>query len=161
MAVVGPVRRAWIGLEERALQWTSRVAIATRRAPARAKHLLTGERGETAALFFLRRNGYIITARNWKSAKYRGDIDLVGWEGDTLCFIEVKTRSLRNEAFTAESAVNREKRDNIRRLAALYARQVNKRPAAQRFDVLSIYMERGGEPDFQLIRGAFALRRSA
>ena len=60
-----------------------------RRQPA---HLDLGERGELEALFFLRRQGYIVMARRWRAPELSGDLDLVAWEGDTLCFIEVKTR---------------------------------------------------------------------
>ncbi|MDT7811387.1 MAG: putative endonuclease, partial [Acidobacteriaceae bacterium] len=74
----------------------------------RAAHLELGRRGEEAAFFYLRRHGYIVVARDWRSGKARGDLDLVAWEGDTLCFIEVKTRGSRNVA-TAESAVDHDK----------------------------------------------------
>ena len=56
-------------------------------------HLETGLRGEREALFELRRMGYTVVARRWQTAKVRGDVDLIGWKGDTLCFIEVKTRT--------------------------------------------------------------------
>ncbi len=74
----------------------------------RAAHLELGRRGEEAAFFYLRRRGYTVVARDWRSGKVRGDLDLVAWEGNTLCFIEVKTRGSRNVA-TAESAVDHDK----------------------------------------------------
>ena len=65
------------------------------RAPRSAAHLATGLRGELEALFELRKIGYTVVARRWKGTKLRGDVDLIGWEGDCLCFIEVKTRTER------------------------------------------------------------------
>ena len=71
-------------------------------------HLLIGIRGEESAFFHLRTLGYVIIARSWRSHRYAGDIDLIGWDGDCLCFIEVKTRTTRDVA-TAESAVDERK----------------------------------------------------
>jgi len=117
------------------------------------QHLQTGERGELAALFFLRRNGYVVVARRWKTPRQRGDIDLVAWEGDTLCFVEVKTRGSRAVA-SAESAVDEDKRRVLRRIARQYAKSVE--PAAEnlRFDVVSVYFEARG-PEFTVFKGAF------
>jgi Uncharacterised protein family UPF0102 len=58
-----------------------------------AKHLLTGRRGEEAAYIYLRRYGYTMVARNFRSPNRRGEIDLIGWHNDILCFVEVKTRT--------------------------------------------------------------------
>src|SRR6266513_4907212 len=63
-------------------------------------HLRTGRRGEEDAYFYLRRKGYVMVARNFRTARHRGEIDLIGWakgkEEDVLCFIEVKTRTTRD-----------------------------------------------------------------
>jgi len=75
----------------------------------RPEHLRTGQRGEEAAYFYLRRRGYIMVARNFRSPNRRGEIDLIGWHDDTLCFIEVKTRTT-HDVKPAEAAVDREKR---------------------------------------------------
>ncbi len=56
------------------------------------EHLRTGSRGEEDAYFELRKLGYVMVARNFRSPRCHGEIDLIGWEGDVLCFIEVKTR---------------------------------------------------------------------
>jgi hypothetical protein len=61
-----------------------------------AAHLATGLRGEEEALFHLRGLGYTIVARRWTSPRARGDADLIGWDGEWLCFIEVKTRTGRD-----------------------------------------------------------------
>jgi len=121
----------------------------------RAAHLELGRRGEEAAFFYLRRHGYTVVARDWRSGKVRGDLDLVAWENNTLCFIEVKTRGSRLIA-TAESAVDAEKTRVLRRLARHYLHAMPTAPEQVRFDILSIYYE--PQPNFELIRGAFSWR---
>ncbi|HXY78923.1 MAG TPA: YraN family protein, partial [Candidatus Acidoferrales bacterium] len=85
----------------RALDWLAARTLSVEDLPA---HLLTGRRGEEDAYFYLRRRGYTIIARNYRSPLHRGEVDLVGWERDVLCFIEVKTRTTR-DVKPAEAAV--------------------------------------------------------
>ncbi len=140
--------------------WQSGFALLDRlpaRMPRLPEHLRTGQAGEEAAFFFLRRAGFTVVAHGWQSGKAPGDLDLVGWEGGTLCFVEVKTRSARDRA-TAEAAIDRHKRDTLRRLAAHYLRQLPEGTPA-RFDVLSVYLQPGkaaGKSDFELFRNAFS-----
>ena len=124
---------------------------------AEAQHLATGRRGERAAFFYLRREGFIVTARGWRSGIARGDLDLVAWEGDTICFVEVKTRTTRAVA-TAEASVDEQKRRTLRRLARHYLRQLSDEEVPARFDILSIYFEEGKSAEFDLFRGAFGWR---
>lgn len=107
-------------------------------------HHLTGRRGEEDAYFYLRRRGYVIVARNYRTARLHGEIDLIGWDKDVLCFIEVKTRTTR-DVKPAEAAVDREKRRAIRRVARDYLRSLPERQFPQtpqwRFDVVSVYYD--------------------
>ncbi len=118
-----------------------------------AAHLVTGHRGEEEAYFYLRRNGYTLVARNYRSPRRRGEIDLVGWEGDALCFIEVKTRTTR-DVKPAEAAVDAEKQKELAAMAREFMRRV---PASSfRFDVLSIYLEKDvPAPQITLFKNAF------
>ncbi|HUX44012.1 MAG TPA: YraN family protein [Terracidiphilus sp.] len=120
----------------------------TRRRSRRAglpQHLVTGLDGEDAAFFHLRRNGYTVVARRWSSGEVPGDVDLIAWQGPMLCFIEVKTRTARDER-PAESAVDQHKRNILRRLARRYVRQLPQPlPPPVRFDVMSVYLV-PGEP---------------
>jgi putative endonuclease len=141
-----------VNLMESAVNAIERVAA--RRRPVRAAHLETGLRGERAAFFWLMRRGYVVVARGWHSARAKGDLDLIAWHGNTLCFIEVKTRSTR-EVATAEAAVDHHKRRVLRRLARHYMRQLPPGEIATRFDILSIYFERHKLPDFEHFPGAF------
>ena len=119
-----------------------------------AAHLTTGRRGERAAYFYLRRRGFVVVARGWRSGIVRGDLDLIAWEHDTLCFVEVKTRTTRAVA-TAEASVDEDKRRNLRRLARHYLRQLPSSDVAVRFDILSVYFEEGKTAEFDLFRSAF------
>lgn len=140
-------------LLQRSLAALDRLATRLARAPVHAPHIALGLSGEEAAFFYLRRHGYVITARSWRSHRYAGDIDLIGWEGDCLCFIEVKTRTTRDIA-SAESAVDERKRTTLRKMARHYMRQLPA-PAAVRFDVLAIYFEAGKRDEFILFQNAF------
>lgn len=132
-----------------------RLATRMGRAPRLPPHLAVGQRGEEAAYLYLRRQGSVVVARGWRSGKAPGDLDLIAWEGPTLCFVEVKTRTSRKNA-TAESAVDENKMRTLRRLARLYLRSLPAEPEQIRFDVLSIYFEDHSAPDFELYRNAFA-----
>jgi putative endonuclease len=86
-------------------------------------HLLTGKRGEEDAYFYLRQKGYIMVARNFRTARHHGEIELIGWDDkqDVLCFIEVKTRTTR-DVKPAEAAVDRKKRHDLRIVIRDYLR---------------------------------------
>jgi putative endonuclease len=121
-----------------------------------AEHLRTGRKGEDVAYYFLRRQGYTMIARNWRTKGRKGEIDLIGWENKTLCFIEVKTRSTHG-VVPAEAAVDRAKQFELRRMAELFLR--NQRPHPQsRFDVVSIYLAPGAAPEIELFKDAFSWR---
>jgi putative endonuclease len=118
------------------------------------QHLHTGRRGEEAAYFYLREQGYVMVARNYRSPRSRSELDLVGWDGETLCFIEVKTRSNRG-VLPAEAAVDAEKQHDLSRVAREFLRKIKGDPPV-RFDIVSVYFE-SGQPDIELFRDAFAI----
>jgi len=119
-------------------------------------HLRTGREGEQEAYYFLRRQGYTMVARNWRSLPRKGEIDLIGWDDSVLCFIEVKTRTSHAVA-TAEAAVDRAKQRELRSMAALYLRRCHPRPAS-RFDVISVYLTAAAPPEIELFKNAFSWR---
>jgi putative endonuclease len=119
------------------------------------QHLDTGRRGEEAAYFYLRKQGYVIIARNYRSPRSRSELDLVGWDSDTLCFIEVKTRTTR-DVLPAEAAVDAEKQRDLSRVAREFLRRMNGDPPF-RFDIVSVYMENEPAPDIELFRQAFTM----
>ena len=75
-------------------------------------HQRTGRLGEEEAYFYLRKLGYVMVARNYRSSRRRGEVDLIGWEGEVLCFIEVKTRTT-HDVKPAEAAVNLDKQREL------------------------------------------------
>ena len=119
------------------------------------QHLQIGRRGEEAAYFYLREHGYVIIARNYRSPRSRSELDLVGWDGETLCFIEVKTRSTR-AVLPAEAAVDAEKQRDLSRVAREFLHKIEGDPPF-RFDIVSVYLEAGEAPDIELFRNAFAI----
>jgi putative endonuclease len=137
----------------RALDWVSDRTLPPEEMPA---HQRTGLRGEEDAYFYLRRRGYGIIARNYRSPHSRGELDLVGWDADVLCFIEVKTRTTR-DIKPAEAAVDYAKQKELGLVARDFLRQVA--PLCQwRFDVVSVYYEHHrGQPSFELFQNAFSV----
>jgi putative endonuclease len=135
-----------------------RTAILLGRRSAKAKHLLTGESGEEIAYFHLRQLGYTMVARNFRSPRRKGEIDLIAWEEDVLCFIEVKTRS-KPEFVPAEAAVDFDKRKELRYVAREYLRRVHHGDGEPpyRFDVVSVYLN-SKPPRVDLIKAAFAIK---
>ncbi len=117
-------------------------------------HQRTGRRGEEDAYFHLRKRGYVMVARNFRSPRHHGEIDLIGWHKDVLCFIELKTRTS-HDVKPAEAAVDRDKQRDLAAVAREYLRRIP--PSCQwRFDVVSVYYEgHPSQPQFELFQNAF------
>ncbi len=138
-----------------ALDALDKATKALGREPQEAAHIATGRRGEELAYFHLRKLGYTMVARNYRSPRHRGEIDLIGWDGDELCVIEVKTRSTRAVA-PAEAAVDRAKEDELRLVAREYLRAVPAETTV-RGDVVSVYTD-AEPPEINLFKNAFRVR---
>ncbi len=133
------------------LDWLSGKTLPGSTGPA---HQRIGRHGEEDAYFFLRKLGYVMVARNFRSPRRRGEIDLIGWDKDVLCFVEVKTRTTR-DVKPAEAAVDRSKQRELAAVAREYLHHLP--PSCQfRFDVLSVYYEnQSSQPAFELFQNAF------
>jgi putative endonuclease len=117
----------------------------------------TGVRGETFAYWYLRRHGYVFVARNYKVPGMKGEIDLIGYDGEILAFVEVKTRSCDSaDAGLPEDAVNKTKRHVISRMARAFLRNTRTHREIYRFDILAIESRRGSRPVVRLHKDAFA-----
>jgi putative endonuclease len=120
----------------------------------------TGVRGETYAYWYLRRHGYIVVARNYMRSGVKGEIDMVGYDGPVLAFVEVKTRAAAEPGKPAtprpEDAVNDDKRRHLARMARQFLRARRIDSPAYRFDVLAIETRPGARPEVRLHKGAFA-----
>jgi putative endonuclease len=120
----------------------------------------TGVRGETYAYWYLRRQGYVLLARNYRSPGIKGEIDMVGYDGEVVAFVEVKTRAAAekdspNPQPRPEEAVNWEKRRNLTRMARQFLRARRIESAECRFDVMAIENRAGQRPEVRLHKGAF------
>ena len=145
-----------LAILERAIGFLDRLAKRRKGSPRLPEHLIVGMEGEDAAFFYLLRKGYTVVARRWSSGEVPGDVDLIAWNGPTLCFVEVKTRRAR-DLYPAESAVDRHKRKNLRRLAHRYVRQLpDKAAPSVRFDVISVYLVPGQEREFVHFESSFS-----
>jgi putative endonuclease len=132
-----------------------KIAARRGRPPAMPPHLKTGIEGEEAVYFYLLRKGYTVVARRWSTGNLPGDLDLIAWQGQLLCFIEVKARTAR-DLTPAETAVDGHKRRVLRRLARRYVRQLPGQRAPQtRFDVISTYLIPGHPVEFTHFGNAF------
>src|ERR1044071_4282981 len=109
----------------RSLDWLNSKLPVSNDGPA---HLHAGRRGEEDTYFYLRRLGYTIVARNFRSPRRRGEIDLIGYDKDVLCFVEVKTRTTRAVA-PAEAAVDEAKQRDVMAVAEEYLRRLKSAPA--------------------------------
>jgi putative endonuclease len=141
----------------------SRAVILARLLRAAVRHVGTaggarsdaalGAQGEEIAYWYLRERGFTMVARNYRGAAGGGEVDLIGWEGGTLVFVEVKTRESA-EVRRAEDAVDFSKRRHLVSAARDYCRRARVQ-APHRFDVVSVYPRPGEEPLVEHFRDAF------
>jgi len=117
---------------------------------------ILGARGEKAAARYLRRRGYKILLKNFRSGK--AEVDIVARQNDWLVFVEVKTRE--SEQFGAPSeAVDRDKQRNLSKAALDYLRMLGNPKIHFRFDIIEVIIADGSKrpDDIRLIQNAFDL----
>ena len=128
--------------------------------PPERSRLNLGERGEKLAADFLVRNGYrlvcsnfkVPVGRNTKGVQVTGEIDLIALDGETLCFVEVKTR--RSDEFTPViTNVDLRKQRQIVRTAKVYRRIFNIYEIPHRYDVVTVLMPKHAEPALEVVKG--------
>jgi len=117
----------------------------------------TGVRGETYAYWYLRRQGYVFVARNYTPRGAKGEIDLVGLDGKTLAFVEVRTRTVTEDATALpELSVTRGKQHLVVRTAHRFLAERHIGDCSCRFDVLAIDNRAGLPPVVRLHKDAFS-----
>jgi putative endonuclease len=149
----------------RALSWAARkglreelpsVAAGGSAADRKLRSRERGIRGETYAYWYLRRNGYVMIARNYTAPGFKGEIDLIGYDGPTLVFVEVRTRTAgRSGAQSAEESVTPGKWRLVARMAQQFLAEQGMAKCAYRFDLLAIENRPGQRPQLRLHKGAF------
>ena len=93
-----------------------------------------------------------MVARNRRSRA--GEVDLVGWDGPILAFVEVKTRTS-EAAGPPEAAVTRSQQKRIARAAKEHLRRMRRKPAGYRFDIVSVFWDQQAGCQVRLIKDAF------
>ncbi|RTY36721.1 YraN family protein [Chlorobium phaeovibrioides] len=99
---------------------------------------LLGREGERIAAGFLEKKGYRIVQRNFRF--HRNEIDIIAMDGETVCFIEVKTRSSATKGEPAEAVTPGKQREIARAAEAWLAFSSEGEPDC-RFDVVGIIAE--------------------
>ena len=117
------------------------------------ENLYLGRQGEEEAVDFLRKKGYKIIKRNYKSRL--GEIDIIARDKDTLCFVEVKARNSLRFGMPSE-AVSDFKQRQISKAALMYLKENNQLDKKARFDVISI-THLNEKTEIDLIENAFEL----
>lgn len=145
------IYRGLVWKEKQRARHASRAVLAPSR---EVEHLKTGERGETLAYWYLRQAGYTIVARNRRARSGAGEVDLIGWDGPILSFVEVKTRTS-DAAGPPEAAVSKAKQRRIGRAASEYLRRLRRKPVSYRFDIASVAWDPEAGLQIRLIKDAF------
>ena len=118
-----------------------------------------GTLGESYAAAYLDQLGYQLVAanfslpvgRNRRGAIINAEIDLIAYDGDTLCFIEVKTRS--SDWFAPpEVNVDLRKRRQITRAARVYRQMLGIETEPHRYDVVTVIIDNDSTPQIELLR---------
>ncbi|HXG84926.1 MAG TPA: YraN family protein [Pyrinomonadaceae bacterium] len=119
-----------------------------------------GQTGEKLAAEHLVKKSYLPVASNFKvsigrnrvGAIVTGEIDLIAYDKDTLCFIEVKTRS--SDKFASPlAAVDLRKQRQITRTARVYRKIFQLNNIKFRYDVVAIVLQTGKPPEIELLKG--------
>ena len=115
-----------------------------------------GVQGETFAYWYLRRHGYVFVARNYMPRGLKGEIDLVGYDGETLAFVEVRTRTAReDQSALPELSITAEKMHLVGRTARRFLTERHVKECPLRFDVVAIEEVAGRMPVVRLHKNAF------
>ena len=112
-----------------------------------------GNYGERVAAAFLRRHGYRVLIRNYKTPG--GEIDLVCRHGEVLVFVEVKTRAEVDWVRPSE-AINPAKEEALRSAARRYLELLDREEITYRFDALEVQLKTGDIPACTLLPNYFA-----
>jgi len=109
-----------------------------------------GNNGENLAVEFLEKQGIKVIERNWRYSRV-GEIDIIAHDGETLVFIEVKTRSTANFGHPLE-VISTNKLNTIYKLAEIYTNNCNnKNYKGIRIDIIGILAEK--DPEITHIKG--------
>ncbi len=112
-----------------------------------------GKKGEDLALQTIKAMGYKKIIRNYRCPL--GEIDLIAHDGETLVFLEIKTRRTGSTDY-AKEAVTPRKQHQISKVALAYMKAAKCCDVRARFDVVAVSLM-GGHPQVEVIKNAFDL----
>jgi putative endonuclease len=111
-----------------------------------------GEAGEEIAFRFLKKKKYRIVEKGFRF--FRGEIDIIAYDGPILVFVEVKTRRSHSSGFP-EEAVTPKKQEQIKKIALGYCAKKDLLDVESRFDVISLYYDEREGFSISHIKNAF------
>ncbi len=115
-----------------------------------------GKKAEDLATRHLKRRGYKIVARNYRTRA--GEIDIIAREGRTIVFVEVKGRQSTRYG-SAKAAVTARKQQQVAKVALWYLKETGQMGAKARFDVVAV-TRKDGDAIIEIVRNAFQLSPS-
>lgn len=113
----------------------------------------TGHVGETLAANYLKAHGYTILNLNWRCDQPKGEIDIVARDGETLVFVEVRSRHSPTTE-TAFASITPRKQAKLVRTVELYLQLHNLNDQAWRIDVIAVALPRGAQPIIDHVENA-------
>ena len=114
----------------------------------------SGRRGEGIAISYLKKQGYKIVEKNYRTKL--GEIDIIAEDKGVISFIEVRSRNSRGFG-SPEETITRKKEAQISKAALAYIKQYKLEAVSCRFDVVTIQGVDSPGPEIKLIRNAFDL----
>jgi len=122
--------------------------------PASEARRVLGRRGEDEAVRYLKARGYRILARGFRML--RGEVDIIARQGETIVFVEVRTRR-RTEFGSPLESVTGPKQDQVRKIALAFLQKngLSEERTACRFDVLSVVWSEGRGAALTHVENAF------
>ena len=114
----------------------------------------TGKQGEKIAASYLKKHGFKITEKNYKT-KY-GEIDIIGQDRDCISFIEVRSKNT-DKFGLPEDTIDRKKQAQLTKMALSYIKRYGLEDRSCRFDVVCVENVNSRSPRIRHIKDAFGL----
>jgi putative endonuclease len=99
-----------------------------------------GSKGEEAVVEYLKKKRYLVIEKNYRTRIF--EIDIIAKTGNTICFIEVKSRKTSKYGLPRE-AVTKKKQRQIIKGAMSYIKYKNLKTFSYRFDVVEVFLNEG------------------
>lgn len=116
-----------------------------------ANHNITGKDGEALARLYLSQKGFVILHTNWRYSHY--EIDIIASRGDTLHFVEVKTRRSQQYGYPEESITSKKMESLMNGAEAFLAENPHWKKI--QYDVVSINLYKHRAPEYFFIEDVY------